>query len=82
MEAWDGVRDGFEFGSAAPQASIAEAGIDDAMARLMAIPVAQSEDCLYLNLWSASLNGARPVMVWIHGGAFAARSSGQPVYLG
>ena len=35
----------------------------------------QGEDCLYLNVWrsdeAASGKGA-PVMVWIHGGAFAA----------
>ena len=31
----------------------------------------KSEDCLYLNLWTPGLDGAkRPVMVWIHGGAF------------
>ena len=37
----------------------------------------QGEDCLYLNVWKAE--GAaekRPVMVWIHGGAFAAGGTG------
>lgn len=33
-----------------------------------------SEDCLYMNIWTPSLkfnkNHKRPVMVWIHGGAF------------
>ena len=28
------------------------------------------DDCLYLDVASTSLNEKRPVMVWIHGGAF------------
>jgi para-nitrobenzyl esterase len=32
---------------------------------------AQSEDCLFLNIWTPGLDDARrPVMFWIHGGAF------------
>jgi len=30
----------------------------------------QSEDCLYLAIATPSLTGRRPVMVWLHGGAF------------
>ncbi len=33
-------------------------------------PLNPSEDCLYLNVWTAAPgSGARPVMVWIHGGS-------------
>ncbi len=45
--------------------------------------LAQSEDCLTLNVWTPGLDGAkRPVMVWIHGGGFANGSSAEPTYDG
>ena len=39
-----------------------------------AVPGGQGEDCLYLNVWKAddASTAKKPVMVWIHGGAFAA----------
>ncbi len=44
----------------------------------------RSEDCLYLNVWSAaeSPSDQRPVMVWIHGGALTRGSGSSPVYDG
>jgi para-nitrobenzyl esterase len=43
-----------------------------------------SEDCLYLNVWTATLKrSARlPVMVWIHGGAFVGGSGTDPMFAG
>ncbi|WP_396595357.1 carboxylesterase/lipase family protein [Brevundimonas sp. R86498] len=43
----------------------------------------QSEDCLFLNVWSPGLDRARrPVMVYIHGGAYSNGSGSSPLYDG
>jgi len=41
---------------------------------------AASEDCLYLNVWTAARSGAerRPVMVWIFGGAYSEGAGSSP----
>ena len=41
-----------------------------------------SEDCLYLNVWKADDASAekKPVMVWIHGGAFEAGGTVDPMF--
>jgi len=41
----------------------------------------ETEDCLTLNLWTPGLGdgGTRPVMVWLHGGAFAYGSGNRTV---
>ena len=41
------------------------------------------EDCLYLNVWTPGADRARrPVLVWIHGGAFVLGSGSQTLYNG
>jgi para-nitrobenzyl esterase len=46
-------------------------------------PAPMKEDCLYLNIWSAAAAGdKRPVMVWIHGGAWTRGSGAAPTYDG
>ena len=41
------------------------------------------EDCLFLNVWTPGLDaGARPVMVWLHGGGFSNGSGGAAMYDG
>ncbi len=45
---------------------------------------AQGEDCLVLNVWTSGLGRSRkrPVMVWLHGGAFSSGSGAWPLYDG
>lgn len=45
-------------------------------------PEAVSEDCLSLNIWAPANASSAPVMVWVHGGALTAGSSGEPLYDG
>ena len=42
----------------------------------------QDEDCLYLNIWKAEEKTAKkkPIMVWIHGGAFEAGGTVDPMF--
>jgi para-nitrobenzyl esterase len=43
----------------------------------------QGDDCLSLNVWTpAADDNRRPVMVWIHGGAFSLGAGSLPVYDG
>jgi para-nitrobenzyl esterase len=46
-------------------------------------PETTSEDCLYLNVWTAANPGdKRPVMVWMYGGALVRGSGAVPTYDG
>lgn len=75
--AWEGVRKCDEFGPDCPQAPYPAASI------YASPPRYQSEDCLYLNVWTAAGSGdKRPVMVWIHGGALTRGSGATRVYDG
>ena len=63
LDAWDGIRAATEFGSACWQAR----NPDNSPYARGELP--RSEDCLTLNVWTASHIGQRrPVMVWFHGG--------------
>ncbi len=47
-------------------------------------PAPQSEDCLYLNVWTTATSSAarQPVIVWLHGGGFVVGSGAEPRYDG
>ncbi len=65
---WGGVREALSFSSVAPQMGT-EAGPIGKLMR--AVRGGISEDCLCLNVWTSEVGGSdRPVLVFIHGGAF------------
>lgn len=71
LEPCQGIRSAASFGPIGPQTSSSYGAF-----REPAAPETQDEGCLFLNVWSPGLDDRRrPVMVWIHGGAFA-RGSG------
>ena len=81
--AWTGTRDATMLGARCPQfegtgsSPISEEAAD-------AVKPPMSEDCLFLNVWTAGLkdNRKRPVMVFFHGGGFASGHGGNTRYDG
>jgi para-nitrobenzyl esterase len=76
-----------EMGGAVPADPVASARMAEFAGLLHGLAgeePAQSEDCLVLNVWTAGLDTrvSRPVMVWIHGGAFESGSGSWPMYDG
>ncbi len=75
---WKGVREAREFSAQCLQQPYPANSI------YRSAPQPMSEDCLYLNVWTAakSAGDKRPVMVWIHGGALTRGSGSTPAYDG
>jgi para-nitrobenzyl esterase len=81
VEPWEGVRDATRPGPRAPQNPTPPMDID--IDALMGKPVLDGPDYLTLNVYAPDgQTGARPVMVFIHGGSFVAGSKDAPVYDG
>jgi para-nitrobenzyl esterase len=76
-EPWSDVLDAARFGPSAAQNGAL-------VGPLMSLGITRTgEDCLYLNVWTpAADRGRRPVLVWIHGGAFVLGSGSQMLYDG
>lgn len=96
--AWDGIRDGRAFGAECMQSREGSSeflddilnglGLNALQRHLAKIalqsgpPPIESEDCLFLNVRTANLDGEtlQPVMVWIHGGSHQSGAGSQGLY--
>jgi len=82
-EPWNDVKDALAYGNSAPQVSTS--GNVPLFASWVPNPLpANSEDCLFLNVWTPALRDGRkrPVMVWFHGGGFSSGSGSSNAYDG
>ncbi|XP_047986322.1 esterase FE4-like [Leguminivora glycinivorella] len=68
-QSWKGIRQATEYGSICAQTDINTG-----------TPFRGSEDCLFLNVFTKSLDGSKPVMVWIHGGGYLSGSGNDNLY--
>jgi para-nitrobenzyl esterase len=74
--AWTGVRSCRQYGFVSPQDKGTGRQNDEEAFLFQWNDSVEGEDCLRINVWTPGLNDnkKRPVMVWCHGGGFAAGS--------
>lgn len=76
-EPWTEVADATAYGPACPQSTLPNMKLD--------LGAPQGEDCLRLNIWAPAgtdPGAGKPVLVWLHGGAYVLGSGSQPLYDG
>jgi para-nitrobenzyl esterase len=75
---WQGIRDALTFGPTVPKPPYFPP-----FDAILAEPAIEGEECLNLNIWTPDPAATGlPVMVWIHGGAFANGTAAVPTYDG
>ena len=80
-EPWTGVREAIAYAGRSPQAAAGaqRPELATVWGPVDMLPV--GEDCLTLHVWTPALDTSkRPVMVWLHGGAFSYGSANSPRY--
>jgi para-nitrobenzyl esterase len=74
---WTEVADATTYGPACPQSTLPNMKLD--------LGAPHGDDCLRLNIWApagAEPGAGKPVLVWLHGGAYVLGSGSQPLYDG
>lgn len=79
---WSGVRKADEFGAMCMQGGGGGRGAKGGAPKGPA--AAMSEDCLFLNVWTAAISASdkRPVLVWSHPGGYTSGSGSSPQFDG
>lgn len=75
VQPWEGVKDALSYGYVCPLVDAPKPSSGELLVPHRYWP--EDENCQNLNIWTQSLdkNAKKPVMVWLHGGGFAAGSS-------
>lgn len=77
VQPWQGTRPATAYGPSAAQSPY-----PPPMAAVLPSSVSPGDDYLNVNVWAPADGGRRPVMVWLHGGAFVRGANSLSVYDG